>query len=315
MRSTRYLAGALVGAASIAAASLLAIPASASTAVACAQAQIDLANAHAAEQGPAATLAVAKSADNAAHAKLAAATTADATEDTTPDTTVDAADLALITAQSNVSAADSTLSSAQAAEAVTARALARATKEVNTCGATVTPTPTPPPVGLPAGFANCAQAFAAGVSNIPSTDSRYRRALDRDNDGIACETNGDDTRVGLPAPTPTSAPTVIYKYVGGKYCKCTNGGPCVPVPTPAPIPAPSTVVIAPPTQTLVAPPPVTVPSSPVIIYPPVPSTGTFSQIPSISVPSGSVSTGDGSVQVDSDILTVTVLALVHLIRS
>lgn len=88
------------------------------------------------------------------------------------------------------------------------------------CAPTPTPTtiPIPPPVGVPAQFGNCAQALRFGYHDIPSTDPHYRLILDRDRDGIACESNGDDTR---PLPTTT---TIIS-------------------PPPA---APNTVVIVPP---------------------------------------------------------------------
>jgi hypothetical protein len=36
-------------------------------------------------------------------------------------------------------------------------------------------------------FANCTEAFEAGVFNIKRSDSSYQQKLDRDNDGIACE--------------------------------------------------------------------------------------------------------------------------------
>lgn len=36
-------------------------------------------------------------------------------------------------------------------------------------------------------FANCTEAFDAGVFDIKRSDSAYDNALDRDNDGIACE--------------------------------------------------------------------------------------------------------------------------------
>lgn len=36
-------------------------------------------------------------------------------------------------------------------------------------------------------FANCTEAFDAGVFNIARNDPSYQRKLDRDNDGIACE--------------------------------------------------------------------------------------------------------------------------------
>ena len=36
-------------------------------------------------------------------------------------------------------------------------------------------------------FANCTEAFEAGVFNIQKGDSSYQDKLDRDGDGIACE--------------------------------------------------------------------------------------------------------------------------------
>ena len=36
-------------------------------------------------------------------------------------------------------------------------------------------------------FRNCAQAFAAGRRNIPSSDPSYRARMDGDGDGLACE--------------------------------------------------------------------------------------------------------------------------------
>jgi hypothetical protein len=36
-------------------------------------------------------------------------------------------------------------------------------------------------------FRNCAAAHAAGVYSIPRSAPGYRPALDRDNDGVACE--------------------------------------------------------------------------------------------------------------------------------
>src|SRR4051812_2630768 len=38
-------------------------------------------------------------------------------------------------------------------------------------------------------FNNCSEARAAGQTNIAETQSSYRPELDRDRDGIACETN------------------------------------------------------------------------------------------------------------------------------
>lgn len=48
----------------------------------------------------------------------------------------------------------------------------------------------PPSAGTPRGesyFANCAAARAAGVAPIRRGEPGYRAALDRDNDGVACE--------------------------------------------------------------------------------------------------------------------------------
>lgn len=39
----------------------------------------------------------------------------------------------------------------------------------------------------PGGYASCAQAAQDGRSDIPSGDSGYNTKLDRDGDGIACE--------------------------------------------------------------------------------------------------------------------------------
>ena len=36
-------------------------------------------------------------------------------------------------------------------------------------------------------FANCTEAFDAGVFNIKRSDKSYQAKLDRDGDGIACE--------------------------------------------------------------------------------------------------------------------------------
>lgn len=49
--------------------------------------------------------------------------------------------------------------------------------------------------GNDGGFRNsCADYAREGVFNIQRNDARYRDVLDVDNDGVACERNGDDTR-------------------------------------------------------------------------------------------------------------------------
>lgn len=58
-------------------------------------------------------------------------------------------------------------------------------------------------------FKDCAQANAAGASNIPSTSSLYRKDLDTDGDGIACETVPpvDQAGSGAEAPPPVTVVT------------------------------------------------------------------------------------------------------------
>lgn len=63
-------------------------------------------------------------------------------------------------------------------------------------------------VTTPAGFATCADAFAAGVHDIPASDPRYRKVLDSDGDGVACE---QPPAVTPPAPVtevPAPAPVI-----------------------------------------------------------------------------------------------------------
>jgi hypothetical protein len=49
------------------------------------------------------------------------------------------------------------------------------------------PTPPKPPAPAPAYYANCSAARAAGVAPLYRGQPGYRSALDRDNDGVACE--------------------------------------------------------------------------------------------------------------------------------
>lgn len=72
-------------------------------------------------------------------------------------------------------------------------------------------------------YTNCSEAFAAGVSNIPSTDAAYSARLDRNKDGIACNKNGSDTAVlingGFAQPVASEAatnqsPLLIFAGVG-----------------------------------------------------------------------------------------------------
>jgi hypothetical protein len=69
-------------------------------------------------------------------------------------------------------------------------------------------------------YANCSEAEADGVSNIPSTDAAYSTGLDRDGDGIACEDNGSDTAVLIDAgfenasATPPSNSAALFAGTG-----------------------------------------------------------------------------------------------------
>lgn len=56
-----------------------------------------------------------------------------------------------------------------------------------------TPTPVPGPVGLP--LLNCTQLAARGIHDIPASSVWYRTALDANGDGIGCETNLNTYRV------------------------------------------------------------------------------------------------------------------------
>jgi hypothetical protein len=67
-------------------------------------------------------------------------------------------------------------------------------------------------------YANCSEAEADGVTNIPSTDAAYTTGLDRDGDGIACEDNGSDTAVlidgGFEQSAAATASTPVALFTG-----------------------------------------------------------------------------------------------------
>lgn len=86
---------------------------------------------------------------------------------------------------------------------------------------TATPYTSPAPVRVqpalvvaPVGFASCDVAQAVGYSDIPTSSLYYQLKLDRDRDGIACESGGEDE-----APTTVSAPAQGIEYVDlGEFC-------------------------------------------------------------------------------------------------
>ena len=59
-----------------------------------------------------------------------------------------------------------------------------------------------------AGYKNCAEAAAAGVYNIPASSPDYRKALDSDGDGIACEKTAAPINTG-------SARTISHQRTTG----------------------------------------------------------------------------------------------------
>jgi hypothetical protein len=78
-----------------------------------------------------------------------------------------------------------------AARATSTRTTAStSTPPPTTTPATTTPATTPPTTPSSSGgfYANCDEAHQAGAAPILQGQAGYRAALDRDGDGIACET-------------------------------------------------------------------------------------------------------------------------------
>ena len=75
---------------------------------------------------------------------------------------------------------------------------------------TTTPAPAPAPPPASQIFSNCTEARAAGRFDILRSDPAYRPGLDRDNDGIACESGGADDSPGTvtPAASTITNPTM-----------------------------------------------------------------------------------------------------------
>jgi hypothetical protein len=64
--------------------------------------------------------------------------------------------------------------------------------QTRACTTTPTTTPTPNPNPDHRVYSSCADYNRHGIYNIRRGDDRYRPALDRDNDGVACEPGNDD---------------------------------------------------------------------------------------------------------------------------
>lgn len=97
---------------------------------------------------------------------------------------------------------------------------------------TTTPTPEPPkttsvpvPTASQAGpfFPNCAAVVRAGKAPLLRGQPGYRRALDSDNDGIACE-----QATPAPAPTRTAVIVPVGSVAGGELPN-TGPGPLLPL--------------------------------------------------------------------------------------
>lgn len=89
-------------------------------------------------------------------------------------------------------------------------------------------TPSPAPVSVLTKYGNCRDARAAGWADIRLGSANYRDEFDRDHDGIACESGGDDdgasvasapaagavtTPAGSPAsPQPPRSPVVCPAF-------------------------------------------------------------------------------------------------------
>jgi Excalibur calcium-binding domain len=228
-------------------AAIIALPAygaSAPTAVAtvgCAEAQVDVNDAVSVERGTAARVTEAQNAVNADRATIAKDQQILAS-DTATDEAKANAQTELTKAQAALVTDNQRLIDARNADA-TARANITAAEKIRDAAcATPTTTPVPtttpaqPPVGVPAQFGNCAQALRFGYHDIPRTDPRYRPALDRDRDGIACEI----TEGPPPAPPVVNNNTTInnpptQNTVINPAPAFSNPGPVIIVP-PAPTP-------------------------------------------------------------------------------
>ena len=92
-----------------------------------------------------------------------------------------------------------------------------AAAETTTAAPTRSPAPTrtaaarPKPPPAEPYYRNCTAARAAGAAPIRRGEPGYRRALDADNDGIACEADGG----GVPATAPPPTTGEVY------YANCT----------------------------------------------------------------------------------------------
>jgi LPXTG-motif cell wall-anchored protein len=80
-------------------------------------------------------------------------------------------------------------------------------------------------------FANCDQAYAAGYANMHTGEPGYSAHLDRDHDGVACETppagfkeHGTQAQTGTQAVTGSSATGALPTTGPGTEVMVGGGG-------------------------------------------------------------------------------------------
>lgn len=70
-------------------------------------------------------------------------------------------------------------------------------------------------INLNTGYADCTAARAAGDVNIPSDSPSYASKLDSDKDGIACESNGQDSAVAIDGGFAQASATDNTPFIAG----------------------------------------------------------------------------------------------------
>jgi hypothetical protein len=87
------------------------------------------------------------------------------------------------------------------------------------------------PSASSAPFRSCAEARAAGAAPLYAGQPGYSRALDRDGDGVACETDGPG--VAAPPPVPAPVPSAPPPAVAAKYavaaCYSSSNSATIPI--------------------------------------------------------------------------------------
>jgi hypothetical protein len=74
-------------------------------------------------------------------------------------------------------------------------------------------------------FDNCSEAYAAGVSDIKRDHAQYAKKLDRDGDGIACETESAPAGFVPKKETETGTGTRVVEQGAGNGDLLPKTGP------------------------------------------------------------------------------------------